>query len=173
MMDGRVTAAGFAHTTLDTPIGPLLVAATARGIVRIAFESEDFDTVRGALATRLGPPGLPGPAGLDDAIRQLGEYFAGTRTRFDLPLDLTLSGGFQEAVQRELLRIEPGHTRSYAEVAARVGNPRAVRAVGRACATNPLPVVVPCHRVLRADGGLGGYRGGPEAKRALLALEGG
>jgi methylated-DNA-[protein]-cysteine S-methyltransferase len=108
---------------------------------------------------------------LDEAARQVEEYFAGTRHRFDLPLDYRLSGGFRRTVQQLLPSIEYGHTLSYKQVAELVGNPKAVRAVGTACATNPLPVVVPCHRVLRTDGALGGYIGGLDAKTTLLALE--
>ena len=111
----------------------------------------------------------PGP--LDAVATQLEEYFAGTRHAFDLPLDHALSSGFRQEVQCFLPHIGYGRTLTYKEVAAQVGNPTAVRAVGTACATNPLPVVVPCHRVLRSDGGLGGYLGGLEAKTTLLDLE--
>ncbi|WP_240629948.1 methylated-DNA--[protein]-cysteine S-methyltransferase [Specibacter cremeus] len=159
------------YTTLDTPIGPLLLAATAKGLVRVAFECEDFDTVLDTLATRLGAPAVHTPDRLDAAARQVAEYFAGTRAAFELPLDFALSTGFRQAVQQHLTLIPYGRTRTYTDVAAGVGHPRAMRAVGSACATNPLPVVVPCHRVLRTDGSLGGYLGGLDAKAALLALE--
>ena len=109
--------------------------------------------------------------GLDAAARELDEYFGGQRRVYDQPLDQSLSAGFRQLVQRHLPEIGYGQTRTYGQVAQLVGNPRAVRAVGTACATNPLPVVVPCHRVLRADGAVGGYIGGPDAKRALLRLE--
>ncbi|MCK0111210.1 methylated-DNA--[protein]-cysteine S-methyltransferase [Ornithinimicrobium sp. F0845] len=159
------------YRTVDSPVGALLLATTPVGLVRVAFDREGFDAVLEALATRLGPRVLRAPAKLDEAARQLEEYFAGTRTAFDLPLDRALSTGFRGQVHVYLPQISYGHTASYGEVAAAVGSPRAVRAVGSACATNPLPVVVPCHRVLRSDGSLGGYLGGAQAKNALLALE--
>jgi methylated-DNA-[protein]-cysteine S-methyltransferase len=160
-----------AYRTVDTPVGPLLLAATDAGLVRVAYEREDFDAVLGTLAERLSPRILRSPARLDDAARQLDEYFAGHRRAFDLRLDHALSAGFRRTVQGWLPDIAYGHTATYGEVAAAVGNPKAVRAVGSACATNPLPVVVPCHRVLRSDGSLGGYVGGPQAKTTLLTLE--
>lgn len=160
-----------AYRTLDTPVGPLLLAATAQGLVRVAFEREGFDAVLSALATRVSPRVLEAPGRLDEAAAELEEYFSGARRRFDLPLDRALSTGFREKVQRVLPRIDYGSTRSYKEIAELVGSPRAVRAVGTACATNPLPIVVPCHRVLRTDGALGGYIGGLDAKTALLTLE--
>lgn len=160
-----------AYRTVDTPVGPLLLAATDTGLVRVAYEREDFDAVLGTLAERLSPRILRSPARLDDAARQLDEYFAGHRRAFDLRLDHALSAGFRRTVQGWLPDIAYGHTATYGEVAAAVGNPKAVRAVGSACATNPLPVVVPCHRVLRSDGSLGGYVGGPRAKTTLLTLE--
>lgn len=172
--DGLLDAA---YRTLDTPIGNLLIAATDRGVVRVAFASEGHDAVLDELATRLGSRILKmtstrGVGGeLDAAARELDEYFAGRRTAFDLPLDLSLATGFRRTVLGHLREIAYGSTESYAQVAEAAGSPRAVRAVGSACATNPLPVIVPCHRVLRSDGSLGGYRGGLEAKRALLALE--
>lgn len=160
-----------AYRTVDTPIGPLLVAATARGLVRVAFASEGYDAVLQALATRVSPRILRSPGRLDAVARELDEYFAGRRQAFDVPLDLSLSTGFRRQVLTHLPAIGFGRTQTYTQVAAAVGNPRAVRAVGSACATNPLPVVVPCHRVLRSDGGLGGYLGGLDTKRALLQLE--
>ena len=160
-----------AYRTLDTPVGPLLLAATAQGLVRVAFEREDFDAVLAALASRVSPRVLEAPRRLDEAAVELEEYFTGTRRRFDLPLDRALSTGFREKVQRVLPRIDYGSTRSYKEIAELVVSPRAVRAVGTACANNPLPIVVPCHRVLRTDGALGGYVGGLDAKTALLTLE--
>lgn len=160
-----------AYTIMETPVGRLLLAATERGLVRVAYEREGFDAVLETLAARLSPRILEAPARLGVARQQIGEYFSGARTRFDVPLDLGLSSGFRQAVQRYLPSIGYGQTQSYKEVAQIVGNAAAVRAVGSACATNPLPVVVPCHRVLRSDGSLGGYIGGLEAKAALLALE--
>ncbi|CAI9399863.1 methylated-DNA--[protein]-cysteine S-methyltransferase [Aestuariimicrobium sp. T2.26MG-19.2B] len=160
-----------AYRTVDSPLGPLLLAATARGLVRVAFVTEDFDAVLTVLADRLGPRVLAAPARLDRAASELDEYFCGTRHEFDLELDHSLSSGFRQTVQRYLPSIGHGRTETYKQVAEHVGNPAAVRAVGTACATNPIPVVVPCHRVLRTDGSLGGYRGGLEAKRWLLDLE--
>jgi methylated-DNA-[protein]-cysteine S-methyltransferase len=160
-----------AYTTIDSPLGGLLLAATPQGLVRVAYEIEDHDRVLDTLAYRLSPRVLRAPRRLDAAARQLDEYFARQRQAFDLPLDLSLSRGFRQLVQRHLAEIGYGQTRTYGQVAELVGNPRAVRAVGTACATNPLPVVVPCHRVLRADGTSGGYVGGSRAKKALLRLE--
>ena len=160
-----------AYTTLDTPVGTLLLAATDRGLVRVAYDREGHDAVLEALSKRLSPRILRAPRRLNEASHQVEDYFAGRRTRFELPLDLALSSGFRQQVQRYLPSIAYGQTQSYAEVAKLVGNPSAVRAVGSACATNPLPVVVPCHRVLRTDGTLGGYVGGLEVKAALLELE--
>ena len=168
----ELTLLDVAYRTIDSPVGPLLLAATETGLVRVAFESEGFDTVLDSLATRVSPRVLQAPRRLDTAAAELDEYFAGTRRAFDLPLDLALSSGFRQVVQRYLPHIGYGHTQTYTEVAETVGSPRAVRAVGTACATNPLPVVVPCHRVLRTDGSMGGYLGGLDAKRTLLELEG-
>jgi methylated-DNA-[protein]-cysteine S-methyltransferase len=160
-----------AYTTVDSPVGPLLLAATPHGLVRVAYSVEDHDRVLNDLSRRISPRVLRAPRRLDAAARELDEYFGGRRQVFDLPLDLSLSAGFRQLVQRHLPEIGYGQTRTYGQVAQLVGNPRAVRAVGTACATNPLPVVVPCHRVLRADGSVGGYIGGSSAKKALLRLE--
>lgn len=175
-------AAGYglldaAYRTVNSPLGDLLIVATEKGIVRVAFSVEDHSVVLESLAARLGPRILKlssslGIGGrLDEAEKELGEYFEGHRTGFDVPVDLTLAKGFRRVVLEHLQLISYGSTESYSEVAAASGSPRAVRAVGSACATNPLPVIVPCHRVLRSDGSLGGYLGGLDAKRALLALE--
>ena len=160
-----------AYTTVDSPVGPLLLAATPKGLVRVAYDIEDHDRVLDTLAQRLSPRVLRAPKRLDAAARELDEYFGGRRQAFDLPLDLSLSRGFRQLVQRHLPEIGYGQTRTYGQVAALVGNPKAVRAVGTACATNPLPLVVPCHRVLPASGGPGRYVGGPAAKVTLLTLE--
>lgn len=160
-----------AYRYVDTPVGPLLLAATETGLVRVAFENEDFDAVLASLAAKLSPRILLAPQRLDAVAMQLDEYFAGTRRGFEVPVDYALSSGFRQTVQQYLPLIEYGQTRSYKEVAESVGNPNAVRAVGTACATNPLPVVIPCHRVLRSNGSLGGYLGGLEAKSTLLELE--
>jgi methylated-DNA-[protein]-cysteine S-methyltransferase len=160
-----------AYRTVDSPVGSLLLAATPRGLVRVAFASEGHDAVLQRLAERVSPRVLEAPARLDDVARELDEYFAGRRRTFAVPLDLSLSSGFRRTVLGHLPDMAFGSTETYTQVASAVGNPRAVRAVGSACATNPLPVVVPCHRVLRSDGSLGGYLGGLDAKRALLELE--
>lgn len=160
-----------AYTTVDSPVGRLLLATTPRGLIRVAFAIEDHDQVLESLAAKVSPRILRAPRQLDAAARELDEYFDHKRLAFDLALDLSLSRGFRQLVQRHLPEIGYGQTRSYKEMAEMVGNPKAIRAVGTACATNPLPVVVPCHRVLRADGSLGGYIGGLEAKTILLELE--
>ena len=160
-----------AYTTIDSPLGTLLLAATPKGLVRVAYDVEDHDRVLSTLAQRISPRVLRAPRRLDAAARELDEYFSRQRRVFDLPLDMSLSKGFRQLVQRHLPEIGYGQTRTYRQVAELVGSPQAVRAVGTACATNPLPVIVPCHRVLRADGTPGGYVGGPGAKQALLSLE--
>jgi methylated-DNA-[protein]-cysteine S-methyltransferase len=160
-----------AYRIIDSPVGSLLLAATDRGLVRVAYATENHDTVLQSLADRISPRILNAPARLDGAARELGEYFDGQRHLFDVPLDWQLSAGFRSIVLHHLPDIGYGTTASYATVAALAGSPKAVRAVGSACATNPLPVIVPCHRVVRSDGGMGGYLGGVDAKRALLELE--
>ena len=160
-----------AYCTIDSPVGKLLLAATELGVVRVAYDSEDHAAVLQVLADRISPRILNAPGRLDMIRRELDQYFSGLRRSFDAPLDWRLSTGFRRTVLTHLSDIGYGRTASYAAVAQLAGNPKAVRAVGTACATNPLPVVVPCHRVLRSDGSLGGYLGGPEAKRTLLALE--
>jgi methylated-DNA-[protein]-cysteine S-methyltransferase len=160
-----------AYRIVDTPVGPLLLAATDQGLVRVAFARQGHDAALAALAEKISPRILLAPGRLDPVAREMDEYFAGTRTRFDLALDHRLSAGFRRRVLGRLPDIAYGSTASYAAVARLAGNPKAVRAVGTACATNPLPVVVPCHRVVRADGSPGGYAGGQAAKVILLALE--
>lgn len=160
-----------AYRTLDTPVGLLLLAATEQGLVRVAFAREDHDRVLAQLADRISPRVLRAPARLDAVASELEEYFEHRRTAFDLPLDLRLASGFRRTVLTTLRQVAYGSTASYAALAAAAGSPRAVRAVGTACATNPLPVVVPCHRVVRSDGSLGQYLAGPDVKRALLDLE--
>ena len=160
-----------AYRTVDSPLGPLLVAATDQGLVRLAYQREDHEAVLQTLADQVSPRLLHAPRRLDDAARQLGDYFAGRRREFLLPLDLRLSRGFRRQVLDHLVTIGYGLQESYAAVANLTGHPRAVRAVGSACATNPIPIIVPCHRVLRSDGSLGGYVGGLAAKQALLRLE--
>jgi len=152
-------------------LGPLLLAATEQGLVRVAFAVEGHDAVLAGLAERISPRILAAPARLDSIAAELEEYFAGRRRGFDVPLDLRLASGFHREVLAHLGRIGYGGTVSYGQVAAAAGRPRAVRAVGTACARNPLPIVLPCHRVVRGDGSPGGYVGGAAAKQALLRLE--
>jgi methylated-DNA-[protein]-cysteine S-methyltransferase len=161
-----------AYREVDSPVGSLLLAATEQGLVRVAYEVQDHDKVLALLAETVSPRILRAPARLDPVARQLEEYFGGQRQRFDVALDFRLAGGFRRSVLAHLPDIGYGHTESYAQVAAATGSPRAVRAVGTACALNPLPVVVPCHRVIRSDGSLGQYAGGAAAKEILLELEG-
>jgi methylated-DNA-[protein]-cysteine S-methyltransferase len=161
-----------AYRTIDTPIGGLLLAATPVGLVRVAYDSQGHDAVLQDLADRISPRILRAPARLDVVAHELDDYFAGRRTGFDVALDWRLSRGFRAAVLHHLASdLDYGHTASYGAVARLVGSPRAVRAVGTACATNPIPIVVPCHRVLPASGALGRYVGGVEAKQTLLELE--
>jgi methylated-DNA-[protein]-cysteine S-methyltransferase len=159
------------YRTTDSPFGQLLLAATGEGLVRVAFSREGHDAVLARLASDISPRILKAPSRLDDAARQLDEYFSGRRRAFSMPLDLRLARGFRRSVLAHLRDIPYGATRSYATVARAAGKPSAVRAAASACSHNPLPLVVPCHRVVRSDGSLGEYLGGPEAKRALLAME--
>ena len=159
------------YRLLDSPLGPLLLAGTERGLIRLAFQAQDHDRVLEELATQVGTRILRSGRGFDDAARQLDEYFARGRADFALPLDLRLSHGFRRTVLDHLREIPYGQTATYTQIAAAAGSERAVRAVGTACAKNPLPILIPCHRVLRSDGSTGGYAGGPEAKRLLLDLE--
>jgi methylated-DNA-[protein]-cysteine S-methyltransferase len=162
----------IAYRVLDSPIGPLLVAVSPDGLVRVAFEREGHDAVLAHLAAVLSPRILAWSPPTEEVARQLEQYFAGQRRHFELALDLRLAHGFGRTVLSHLGDIGYGSTASYASVARAAGNPNAVRAVGSACSHNPIPVVVPCHRVVRSDGSLGGYLGGTEAKHTLLALEG-
>jgi methylated-DNA-[protein]-cysteine S-methyltransferase len=161
-----------AYRIVDSPVGSLLIAATPAGLVRVAFSSEGHDAVLQDLSDRISSRLLRAPARLDAVARQLDEYFSGRRRTFDVRLDWQLSKGFRRTVLGHLADVDYGTTASYGALARLSGSPKAVRAVGTACATNPIPVVVPCHRAIRADGTLGSYRGGPAAKRALLDLEG-
>jgi methylated-DNA-[protein]-cysteine S-methyltransferase len=161
-----------AYTTVDSPFGPLLLAATPRGLVKVSFPQFGTDATLEELASRISPRVLEAPSRLDETRRELDLYFEGKLTEFDLPLDWQLSDGFRKRVQRAIGRIPYGQTRSYTEVARSAGNERAVRAAGTACGANPIPIVVPCHRVLRTGGALGGYGGGLPMKEALLELEG-
>jgi methylated-DNA-[protein]-cysteine S-methyltransferase len=161
----------IAYRRTDSPVGSLLLAATPAGLLRVVYDGVGHDAALADLAATVSPRILHAPARLDPVARQLDEYFAGRRTTFDVPLDLRLATGFRRAVLGCLAEIGYGRTQSYAQVAAAAGSPRAVRAVGTACATNPVPVVLPCHRVVRSDGSSGGYVGGADAKRTLLSLE--
>jgi methylated-DNA-[protein]-cysteine S-methyltransferase len=159
------------YRTIDSPVGRLLLAATSEGLVRVAFDCEDHDAVLIRLATEISPRILSFPERLEPVTRQLDEYFAGRRRRFEVAVDLRLARGFRRTVLDHLCQIGYGTTASYAAVAAASGSPAAVRAVGTACAHNPVPIVVPCHRVVRSDGTIGQYLGGTEAKHTLLAIE--
>ena len=159
-----------AYAEVDSPLGPLTVASTPRGLVRVAYLPEEH--VVEELATRLSPRVLRVPARLDEVRRELDEYFEGRRREFELEIDWSLTRGFTRRVLQVTSKIDYGALRSYAEVAAGAGSPRAVRAAGNALGANPIPVVVPCHRVVRTGGALGGYTGGVERKHFLLGLEG-
>ena len=162
-----------AYASVDSPLGPLVVAATPRGLVRVAYtEPGSEDDVLEDLAARVSPRMLEAPERLDEPRRELDEYFGGHRKEFDLAIDWSILRGFTLKVLRETARIDFGELRSYAEVATAAGSPRAVRAAGNALGANPMPVVVPCHRVIRTGGALGGYTGGVERKEFLLHLEG-
>lgn len=161
----------IAYRTVDSPVGSLLLAATDEGLIRVAFAIEGHDHVLERLASLVSPRVLRAPARLDVVARELDEYFDRRRRSFDIPLDLRLSHGFRREVLDALRAIDYGRTASYAEVAAATGHPRAMRAVGSACRTNPLPIVVPCHRVVRSDGSEGNYAGGVAVKHALLTME--
>lgn len=155
---------------IDTPVGHLVLAASSVGVVTISYEPAEIVLPR--LAERVSPRVLQADRRLDPLRRQLEEYFGGRRTRFDVAIDWVLTRGFRREALGQLARVPFGETVSYAELAQRAGSPRAHRAVGTAMATNPIPIVVPCHRVLRSGGGLGGYGGGLDVKRWLLAHEG-
>jgi methylated-DNA-[protein]-cysteine S-methyltransferase len=161
-----------AYATVDSPFGTLLVAATPRGVLRLNLPSYDADEALEEIAAKVSPRILEAPARLDEVRRELELYFEGKLTEFELPIDWRLTGGFRGKVQRSIYRIPYGQTRSYSELARSAGNERAVRAAGTACGTNPIPILVPCHRVLRTGGALGNYGGGVPMKEALLKLEG-
>jgi methylated-DNA-[protein]-cysteine S-methyltransferase len=170
----RADAAGLldvAYAGVESPVGRLLLAATPAGVVRVAFTGEGEDAVLEELAQRISPRVLEAPARLDAARRQLDEYFDGGRTAFELPLDWRLSKGFRARVLHAIAAIPYGRTGTYRTVATAAGTPNAVRAAGSACATNPIPIIVPCHRVVRSDGTMGRYGGGEAAKRTLLEHE--
>jgi methylated-DNA-[protein]-cysteine S-methyltransferase len=177
---GRAASAARAEGLADvsysiepSPLGDLVVAVTPRGLIRIAYGAEErADTVLEELAQRVSPRVLEAPAALDDVRRELDEYFAGKRTSFDVPVDWKLHDGFSRRVLRATARIPYGELLTYAQVAAKAGSPRGSRAAGNALGSNRMPIVVPCHRVVRTGGMLGGYTGGIERKQYLLGLEG-
>ena len=160
----------IAYTTFDSPLGELVVAATPLGLLRIGFDSEEG--VLEDLADRVSPRILEYPARLQEIEKELGEYFAGRRELFGMPLDWTLIGGFRRQVLTVTADIPYGAVSTYREVARQAGQPKGARAAGQALGGNPIPVVIPCHRVLRSGGGLGGYAGGLDRKEYLLRLEG-
>lgn len=157
---------------VDTPIGRLLVAVTRRGLVRVAFPEEDPEAVLGELAARISPRVLRSGRMTEAARRQLEEFLEGRRRRFELAVDPALMAGFTRRVLSRTARIPYGRVRTYGQLAAAIGAPRAARAVGNALGANPVPIVVPCHRVVRTGGQVGGYGGGSERKAWLLRLEG-
>jgi methylated-DNA-[protein]-cysteine S-methyltransferase len=171
----RAAAEGLldvAYGTLDSPLGELTVIVTPRGLVRLVYPGEAVETHLDELAERVSPRILRAPERTDDVRRQLEEYFAGRRHEFDVPIDWRLVRGFAADVLRATARIPFGSVSTYRDVAAAAGSPRAYRAAGNALGSNPVPIIVPCHRVLHAGGGLGGYTGGLDRKRLLLRLEG-
>jgi len=161
-----------AYARVESPVGELLLAGTRRGLVKVSFETEDPEATLERLAREVSPRILEQPARLDAARRELDEYFAGRRRAFDLDLDWRLTHGFRRRVLRATARIPFGETSTYSRMATAAGSPRAYRAAGTALGSNPLPIVVPCHRVLRSGGALGGYGGGLPRKEELLRLEG-
>ena len=162
-----------AYTSVDSPLGPLVVAATPKGLVKVSYtEFRGEDDVLEDLARRVSPRVLAAPAKLDPVRRELDEYFDGYREDFDIPIDWSYLAGVTREVLRATAAIPFGDVATYAGVAEAAGSPRAVRAAGNALGANPMPVVVPCHRVLRTGGALGGYTGGLERKEFLLRLEG-
>ena len=171
----RAVDEGLADVTyglVDSPFGPLLVALTPRGLVKLHYPNGDFDRELEGLASKVSPRIVQSAKSTEDVRRQLDEYFDGRRKRFDIPLDLQLTAGFSKRVLTATARIPFGSMATYRDVAGRAGNPLATRAAGNALGSNPVPIVVPCHRVVRTGGGLGGYTGGLDRKRRLLELEG-
>jgi methylated-DNA-[protein]-cysteine S-methyltransferase len=161
-----------AYAVADSPLGPLTIAATERGLVTLAYPNRPLDTVLEELSRHVSPRVMEAPGRLDSVRRELDEYFDGKRDHFDVPLDWSLTHGFGRRVLQATARIRFGEVATYKQVAEKAGSPRAVRAAGNALGSNPMPVIVPCHRVLRTGGKLGGYTGGLEKKEFLLSLEG-
>lgn len=169
---GKAALLDVAYAEIDSPIGELIVFVTPRGLLRIKYADEPIEGVLAEVAARVSPRILRAPARTDEARHELEAYFGLRRRAFNLPIDWSLVHGFAGRILRKTARIPFGDVRSYGQLAAQAGSPRAARAVGNALGSNPIPIVVPCHRVLHADGGLGGYSGGLDRKRYLLALEG-
>ena len=161
-----------AYATVDSPLGKLLAAQTKRGLVELAYEDRDADALLAELSSKLSPRLLEAPAQFDDVRRQLEEYFEGRRTDFELPIDWSLSQGFTQRILQATAKVPFGQLATYREMATKAGNERAVRAAGNALGSNHIPIVVPCHRIIRTGGALGGYTGGLERKEFLLKLEG-
>jgi len=171
----RATAEGLvdvALATMDSPVGELLVAVTPKGLVAIAFDDDSLERVVARLAREVSPRVMEAAAPTDEARHELEEYFGGQRNRFDLSLDRRLMGPFAQKVLRATSRVGFGELATYGDIAARIDRPHAARAVGRALGSNPIPIVVPCHRIVGADGSLTGYAGGMSRKETLLRLEG-
>jgi methylated-DNA-[protein]-cysteine S-methyltransferase len=160
-----------AYDVIDSELGPLLAAVTGNGLARISFDPEPERELE-TIARLAGPRVLRSPRTLDETRRELDDYFGGRRTAFDLDLDLRGLPDFTLRVLHELARVPYGHTATYAELATRSGNARASRAVGMVMNRNPIPIVLPCHRIVGSSGSLVGYGGGLERKEALLRLEG-
>ena len=169
---GKAALLDVAYAEIDSPIGELIVFVTPRGLLRIKYADEPIEGVLADVAARVSPRILRAPARTDEARHELEAYFGLRRRSFNLPIDWSLVHGFAGRILRRTAGIPFGDVRSYGQLAALAGSPRAARAVGNALGSNPIPIVVPCHRVLHADGGLGGYSGGLDRKRYLLALEG-
>jgi methylated-DNA-[protein]-cysteine S-methyltransferase len=164
-------ALDVAYATVDSPFGPLLVAASTRGLLRLAYPDEPVEALMAELAEEVSPRILEAPSRLDPLRRQLEEYFAGSRRSFEFPIDWRLVHGFGRDVLRVTAHIPYGKVSTYGDVAVQTGRPKASRAVGNALGANPMPIVIPCHRVVRTGGGLGGYTGGIHRKERLLQLE--
>jgi methylated-DNA-[protein]-cysteine S-methyltransferase len=169
---GQAGLLDVAYAEIDSPIGELILFVTSRGLLRVKYADEPIESVLADVAARVSPRILRAPSRTDEARRQLEGYFGLRRRTFSLPIDWSLVHGFATGVLRQTARIPFGDVRTYGQVAAEAGSPRAARATGNALGSNPIPIVVPCHRVLHANGGLGGYSGGLDRKRYLLALEG-
>jgi methylated-DNA-[protein]-cysteine S-methyltransferase len=175
---GRLAAAAdreglidIALARVDSPLGTLVALGTERGLLMLSYSDESLDARLERVAARVSPRILEAPARLDDARRELDEYFSGARRGFDLPIDWSLITGYARAVLEATSAIPYGGAMSYGEVSAAAGNPRGARATGNALGSNPIPIVIPCHRVLRSGGAIGGYTGGLDRKRFLLELE--